>query len=183
MNPTPNTSAASAANPQRRWFAGLAAATGLAAFSGLALSQTPPGMGRHSPEERAQRMEKRINFLITAVDGTPEQKAKLLALHKTAMTELAPLREQKRKARQDGLALLAEATINRAAVEQLRASQIALADTTSKRMTQLMIDAAEVLTPAQRTKLAALMKQRMERHGGRHSLHGRHGDSFGGALG
>ena len=43
------------------------------------------------------------------------------------------------------------------------AEQIALADTASKRVTQAMADAAEVLTPAQRQKIAEHMKQRGER--------------------
>lgn len=153
-----------AAHTSRRWFAGLAALGGVALLSGAAAAQGHGGR-QHSPEDQAKHMQGRINFLITAVDGTPEQKERLLALHKTAMAELQPLRTQLRKVRHDGVALLSEATINRSAVEQLRVSQVQLGDTLSKRMTQLMIEAAEVLNPAQRTKLAALMKQRGERHG------------------
>ncbi|MGY8904806.1 MAG: Spy/CpxP family protein refolding chaperone [Burkholderiales bacterium] len=170
LHTTPETTTAIAsANTGRRWFAGIAALGGVALLSTAAAAQGL-GHGGHggrgrNPEEMAKHMQARINFLITAVDGTPEQKERLLALHKTAMTELQPVRAQLRKARKDGMALLSEATINRSAVEQLRVSQIQLGDTLSKRMTQLMIEAAEVLNPAQRTKLADLMKQRGDRPG------------------
>jgi len=165
LHTTPESSTAPASTG-RRWFAGIAALGGMALLSSAATAQ---GLGHgdrgRSPEDMAKHMQSRINFLITAVDGTPEQKERLLALHKTAMAELQPLRMQLRKVRQDGMALLSEATINRSAVEQLRVSQVQLGDTLSKRMTQLMIEAAEVLNPAQRTKLAELMRQRGERHG------------------
>lgn len=167
LHAAPETTATSTpANTGRRWFAGIAALGGVALLSTAAAAQGLGHGGRgRSPEEMAKHMQARINFLITAVDGTPEQKERLLALHKTAMTELHPLRAQLRKARHDGMALLSEATINRSAVEQLRLSQIQLGDALSKRMTQLMIEAAEVLNPAQRTKLAELMKQRGDRPG------------------
>jgi Spy/CpxP family protein refolding chaperone len=46
----------------------------------------------------------------------------------------------------------------------------------SRRMSAHMMDAAEVLTPAQRSIVAEKMKQRGER-GGRHS-HGGHGGAW-----
>ena len=50
-------------------------------------------------------------------------------------------------------------------MEQVRASELALAETASKRVTQAIADAAETLQPAQRAKLAEKMKQRMAWHG------------------
>ena len=45
-------------------------------------------------------------------------------------------------------------TIDRTAIERLRAEQIALAETASKRIAQALADAAEVLNPEQRKKVA-----------------------------
>ncbi|MBV8836701.1 MAG: Spy/CpxP family protein refolding chaperone, partial [Alphaproteobacteria bacterium] len=52
------------------------------------------------------------------------------------------------------------ASIDHAKVEQLRQDRIKLADATSKRMTDALVEAAEVLTPAQRADLAARIQRR-----------------------
>jgi Spy/CpxP family protein refolding chaperone len=59
--------------------------------------------------------------------------------------------------------LLSAATIDRAAIEALRAEQVALADATSKRLAQALADTADVLTPEQRVKLAERVSRRMGR--------------------
>ena len=53
-------------------------------------------------------------------------------------------------------------TVDRTAIERLRAEQIGLAETASKRIAQALADAAEVLSPEQRRKVADWMA-----HGGR----------------
>jgi Spy/CpxP family protein refolding chaperone len=68
-----------------------------------------------------------------------------------------------RQARRTGLELLAMPVIDRQALEQLRAMQMQAADAKSRRMTQAMAEAAEVLTPEQRVKVAERLKQRMDR--------------------
>ena len=93
------------------------------------------------------------------------------------MTEMKPLREQMRAVRQKGMALLSAASIDRSAIDKLRSEQIQLADSISRRMTTHMADAAEVLTPAQRTIVAEKMKSRGE-HGGRGGMHGHGGGWF-----
>jgi periplasmic protein CpxP/Spy len=45
-------------------------------------------------------------------------------------------------------------TIDRSAIERLRAEKIGLAETASKRIAQGLADAAEVLSPEQRRKVA-----------------------------
>ena len=56
--------------------------------------------------------------------------------------------------------LVAQPTIDRAAIEQLRADELQLAETMSKRVAKAIADAAEVLTPEQRVKLAGQWKKR-----------------------
>jgi Spy/CpxP family protein refolding chaperone len=158
------------ANPQetpkpailrRRWFAGLAALTGLG-LAGAAAQAQGWGRRRMDPEEMARRLDYRIGRLIKDVGGTPQQKDKLVAIATAALAELRPMREQLRAARRRGVELLAAPAIDRAALEQLRVTQVQAADAKSRRMVQAMADAAEVLTPDQRAKVADHLKQRME---------------------
>jgi Spy/CpxP family protein refolding chaperone len=65
-----------------------------------------------------------------------------------------------RAARMRAVELLTRDTIDRGAIEALRADQLQLAEQASRRIAQALADAAEVLTPAQRKELAS----RIERH-------------------
>jgi Spy/CpxP family protein refolding chaperone len=68
-----------------------------------------------------------------------------------------------KQARQQAIDLMGAETVDRAAIENLRAEQFALMDASSKRLTQALADAADVLTVAQRKKLA----ERAQRFGHR----------------
>lgn len=151
---------------RRRWFTGVAALGGLGLLAAQAQAQ---GWGRHrlDPEERARRLDWRIGRLVKDVGGTPEQKSRLVAIATAAMADLRPLREQMRQARRAGLDLLSATVIDRRALEAARVAQMQLADARSRRMVQAFADAADVLTPEQRLKVAEQLKRRMEhRRGG-----------------
>jgi len=107
-------------------------------------------------EDRADRA---IRHLAIELDATPDQQEKLRGIAKAAVKDLAPMREKVQSA-QRARALLTQQSIDRAAVEALRAEQIALADAASKRVTQALIDAAEVLTPEQRRKIDERLNER-----------------------
>jgi len=160
---TPDEDRAGPGKTRRRWFAGLAALGGVGLFgAGTAVAQ--PWGHRHGrdPEEIARRLERRIDRMVRSVGGTPEQRDRIVAIARTALTDLRPMRDQVRQARRQGLELLAAPTIDRPALEKLRATQMQSADALSRRMLQAMADAAEVLTPEQRAKVAERMKRRME---------------------
>ena len=84
-----------------------------------------------------------------------------------AAKDLLPLREKMQAARKQAIELLTRDTIDRGAIEALRAEQIELAEQASRRIAQSLADAGEVLTPAQRRELAARVEK--HRHGWRHS--------------
>ncbi len=156
----------------RRWrIAGVAAAVagalalGACSHGGRAGWHDGPMSGQMDPERAARFAERMADRIISAVDGSPEQKQRIRGIAQAAVTDLAPLREQARAARRDGVALLSAATIDRAAIEGLRAKQVGLADGASKRIAQALADTAEVLTPEQRIRLA----ERMQRRAGRWS--------------
>lgn len=127
-----------------------------------------PGAGMASPEQIQDRAGKMAKHMAVEVNATPEQTAKLENIARAAAKDLAPLRAQMRESHQSMHAALKAAKIDRAQVESLRAEHMKLADAASRRMTQAIADAAEVLTPDQREMLEKhLAQRRQHRHGPR----------------
>ena len=165
-------------NGRRRFFrrATVAALIGsvAAGFGGYAWAHGGPGgpggFGGHGGWHRGggfmsgpmddQHIERMVKHMAVEIDATPEQTAKLADIARAAAKDLRPLREKARDSRRQGMDLLAAPTIDRAAIERLRAEHIQAADAASKRLTQALADTAEVLTPAQRQKLAERFHRR-----------------------
>jgi protein CpxP len=150
---------------------GVAAAAGFAGgYAGKSFAHGPRGFmsAPLDPAQMDERVERMVKHFAVEVDATPAQKDKLAVIAKDAARELAPLREKIRAARTQGIALMGAAQVDRAAIEKLRAEQIALADSASKRVTQALTDAADVLTPDQRKKLAERAQKFGEHRGWRH---------------
>jgi Spy/CpxP family protein refolding chaperone len=140
------------------------AAAGMAAFASSAFSQGfghgfgPPWHARWGQsfdpaaiEDRADRM---VRHLSIEVDATPDQQERLRGIVRSAVRDLLPLREKAVTSRQRGRELLTQTTIDRAAIETLRAEQMGLADQATRRVSQALADAATVLSPEQRRKIA-----------------------------
>lgn len=100
-------------------------------------------------------IDRRLKHLYVEIDATEDQKQRLEPIIKQTMSELAPLRQNLRATRGEALKLLAQERVDANALETLRARQIQLADHASRTVTRGLLDAAEVLSPAQRQKLAA----------------------------
>ena len=139
---------------------GLAGATFANDGEGLAVMWNMHGHGMHGPMDPAD-MDKHIDGMVNHIlaDGTPEQKAKVSAIAKAALTDLRPLHVQMHAAHAQAVALLEQPTIDRSALEQLRAAQIGQLDAASKRIMVAIEDAADVLTPEQRVKLSEQLKK------------------------
>jgi periplasmic protein CpxP/Spy len=105
-------------------------------------------------EERADRM---IRHISVEVDATAEQQEKLRGIVKNAVKDMLPMREKMVAARQQARELVFGQSVDRAAIEKLRSEQIGTVDALSKRFTQALADAIEVLTPEQRRKLEGLL--------------------------
>lgn len=105
------------------------------------------------PARAGERADRMVKHFAIEIDATAEQQEKLRTVVKAAVKDLLPLREQAQFARRQVRILLTQPTIDRAAIEKFRTDQLALADTFSKRVTQAVADAAEVLTPEQRRKV------------------------------
>jgi periplasmic protein CpxP/Spy len=102
-------------------------------------------------DDRIDRMTK---HMAIELDATTDQQGKIASIAKAAVADLRALREKAQAARSQAVTLLTAPTIDRSAIERLRAEQIGLAETASKRIAQALADAAEVLNPEQRRKVA-----------------------------
>jgi Spy/CpxP family protein refolding chaperone len=100
------------------------------------------------------RIDRATKHLAIELDASADQQMKVASIAKAAVADLLPMREKAQAARNQAIALLTAPTVDRAAIEKLRADQIALADAASKRIAQAADDASEVLNPEQRRKIA-----------------------------
>jgi Spy/CpxP family protein refolding chaperone len=102
-------------------------------------------------EAHADRM---VRHLAIEIDATAEQQDKLRAIVHDAVKDLMPYREKIMAARGNVRDLLTRDTVDRAAIEKFRTDMLATHDAVSKRLAQAVADAADVLTPEQRRKIA-----------------------------
>jgi periplasmic protein CpxP/Spy len=116
--------------------------------------------GTFDPAQVENRADRMVRHLAVEIDATNEQQDKLRAVVKTTITDILPMREKAQAGRERARALLTQPTVNRADIEALRVEQMSLADAFSKRVAQAIGDASEILTPAQRQKIADHMAER-----------------------
>jgi periplasmic protein CpxP/Spy len=116
--------------------------------------------GPLSPAQVDDRIDRMSKHIAIELDATADQQVKIANIAKAAVAELRPLHEKAHAARAQAVTLLTAPTIDRSAIERLRAEQIGLAETASKRIAQALADAADVLSPEQRRKVADWMASR-----------------------
>jgi protein CpxP len=121
-----------------------------------------------SSEEIADRIEHGVKYVLSDVDATADQKTKVTAILQAAAKDVHAMHDQHVAARNQVHEILTAPTIDRARLENVRADELRLADEASKRIVTAIADAAEVLTPEQRTKLIDEMQKH---HHGWHSEH------------
>ncbi len=159
---------------RRRFLTGLLAgvmaggilATGLTVF---ALGGPPPwgpggwhGPHGGDPAVVQERLEFATDWLLSRVGASDAQREQVKGIVVQAHADLAGLRDQHLQNRRALLEKLAQPSVDRSGLEQLRQAELALAEKASARIVRAVADAADVLTPEQRTQLV----QRLERlHG------------------
>ncbi|MFK7965353.1 MAG: Spy/CpxP family protein refolding chaperone [Burkholderiaceae bacterium] len=111
-----------------------------------------------------ERVTKMVDKVFSRVDATDAQKTQISSIANQAVTELKPMRQSIRQARGQALKLLSAEQIDRAAIDALRAEQMATADKASTVMSNALADIAEVLTPAQRLEVQDKLSARMKWH-------------------
>lgn len=139
-----------------------AAAMALALVAGgAAHAQRHPGMG--GPGMAGGMMRGHVEHMLDLVDATDAQRAQIKTIMDTARAELKSQFDAQRSLHEQSVTLFAATNVDAAAIEALRVKGSALHEQVSKRMSQAMVDVARVLTPEQRAKLAAKLKQRQAR--------------------
>lgn len=123
--------------------------------------------GRHSQHMTQHMSQRMLQRTLQAVNATPEQRSAVKQIVDTAKPDLQAQRATMRGLRQQQQALFAQPNVDARAAETLRQQGLAQHDQISRRMLQLRLDIAAVLTPEQRATLAQKQSQRramQERH-------------------
>jgi Spy/CpxP family protein refolding chaperone len=137
-------------------FAATFVAGGLA-FTGAAAGAAEIAMAHGGHGGMHAMMAGHIDKMLAEVDATPDQRARIHAILASAMQSMGPLHERLAGTHGELHHLLAAPVIDRAALEQLRAARIADIDQASRTLVGALADAADVLSPAQRARLASEM--------------------------
>jgi Spy/CpxP family protein refolding chaperone len=161
-------SASSAPGAGRRWLIAVVALAMATGAAGASLAGSGPGLLHHSrhPGHMAMdpaAMDAHIDKMVAQLaDGaSPDQKARVAAIAKSAVADLRPAHEQFRQAHARAHELLMAPVIDRAALERLRETQVQQMDIISRRILAAVADAAEVLTPEQRAAFAEHLRRQM----------------------
>ncbi|HEY8153537.1 MAG TPA: periplasmic heavy metal sensor [Myxococcota bacterium] len=113
----------------------------------------PHGHGEGRLEAAREHAELAAEWLLRSVDASEQQQARVREIVGASLGALAPLADQHRAHHQALAELLAQETIDRAALESLRAQELGLLEQASRTLTAGVADVAETLTASQRAEL------------------------------
>ena len=124
------------------------------------------GFADISDADMEAQIERMVKHAAIEIDATHEQQEKITALVAAVAKDLKPVHVRLRATGKEIHDLLLANTIDRAALERLRAERLAEAGTISKNLVSTLADVAEVLSPEQRNVLDERIKQfRSKRRG------------------
>jgi periplasmic protein CpxP/Spy len=113
---------------------------------------------------RLAMIQEGASRMLDSIGADAAQEAKIHDIINEKFAQIAPDPKERAAMRKQALELLAAPTIDRNAVEKLRADAAANFDAKSKLIASAVLDIADQLTPAQRTALAARLNE-MAQHG------------------
>jgi periplasmic protein CpxP/Spy len=113
------------------------------------------GWGHHAmnPEAAKEHLQIASKWALRDIDASPAQQDQVNRILAGAVDDLFRMRQKHQSNREAFAAQLGGATIDRAALEEIRKSEMALADEASQKFVQALADVADVLTPEQRRAL------------------------------
>ncbi|WP_431475947.1 Spy/CpxP family protein refolding chaperone [Massilia eburnea] len=149
----------------------VAALGGTAAYAGGSHAGGHGHERGHSPWSMdAAQADKHIQTMVAHIlpDATEAQKSRLAEIAKARFNDVKPLHQQLQEGHEAMSRQLAQPAIDRAALESLRADHVKKMDLMSRRVLAAAMDAAEVLTPEQRTKFNGALHMMATSHMGSH---------------
>ncbi len=105
------------------------------------------------------RIERMLDRVLDRVDASTEQRQKITRIAERAADDIFAFRDKHMESRKQLSEVLTAQTIDRGKLEALRTEHLQLADGASKRITEALAEAAEVLNPAQRAELARQLER------------------------
>jgi len=128
-----------------------------------------------TPGPRLAFVQHAVALLLDSVGATTAQESKAHDIIAADFADLAPEPKAREALRKQALDLLGAPSVDRAAIEKLRAEVVASFDAKSKKIVGSVLDIADELTPAQRAALAARIDE--------FAQHGPMGGPWGGPMG
>ncbi len=116
------------------------------------------GFADWSDADIEAQIERMVKHVAIEIDATQEQQEKITALVTAAAKDLKPVHDRMRATGKEIHGLLLADTIDRTALEQLRAERLAEAERISKNLGSALADVAEVLSSEQRGVLDERIK-------------------------
>jgi Spy/CpxP family protein refolding chaperone len=182
--PLPGPRSAKGSSATARRFAVVAVLTcGLALGAGslalgvgsLAAAAQESGHSAWTAGLRLAFVQHAVGFMLDSVGATSEQESKAHDIIAANLADIAPDPKEREAFRKQALDLLGAPSIDRAAVEKLRAEVIARFDAKSKKIVDSLLAIEDELTPAQRAALSARIEG--------FAQHGPMGGPWGGPMG
>ena len=99
-----------------------------------------------------------VDRALRVAEATPEQRQKIDAIVEKAFADHARYGDQHRALHGQALEILSADVVARSRLEELRGRHLQIAQQGSRQLVTVLADIADVLTPAQRQKLAAHAK-------------------------
>lgn len=161
MNPFQPSPIANSASSFRRSRLFAAAVTVVLALSGTqAIAAQPHARANHGPLHAPAfsalddaHLKHLSHELMERVDSGQGEQMRLIG--RAALSDLELMEQEARAQRAPRAGILLADTIDRAALERLRVAEMSVADERSRRVDQLLIDLAAVMTAAQRARFMA----------------------------
>ncbi len=134
----------------------------LALSLSLTLAFSAPAFAQPHHESGGMWQGHHLKRMLNEVKATPEQRQKIGQISQGLVPDMKAQRDAHRALMANSVQLLAAPTIDEAAIEQNRQQMLAQHAQMSQRMSAAFIEIAKVLTPEQRTQLAAHIQSQMQ---------------------
>jgi periplasmic protein CpxP/Spy len=115
--------------------------------------------GGDDPVAARERIEFATDWVLSRINASEDQRQQVKSIVQNAINDLSQVKEQHQQNRQALLDALRQPTVNRAALGEIRQSELQVAETASNRLVDAIADVAEVLSPEQRAKLIELVSR------------------------